>query len=429
MITVASAAAALADDAPVFSRPPDSCGTVQAPPLVAQKPIFAPGVQRVIHLNKNGGMYNLANAPTDSAQNVANARIVSQRGTGMIMIAPLEAGFDYNQVRECVINHYKPYNVRIVETQPKGEHIEAVVGGNGTELGFPSGALFGIASADNFCGVTETGIAFTFSRTHTNVPRKNEELCATIAHEVGHLLALEHEVTPIDLMSYVLIAQSNTKTFVNGNAQCGVDPQSTNPCSCSSGTTNSGARLGQFVGARPAETNPPSLTVKDLKDGGKIPPAFTIVAEASDAEGMADVLVYVDGTEIGHSAQPEGKTYKISGSATEGQHMLSVVARDLAGNLTKKDFNLTFAKLATGDSCIDNGACEGNICAQTTDGNYCTQSCDVNADTCPEDFACDGRLNACILTTGGCCSANGDATGSFLLALALGGLVLRRRRR
>jgi hypothetical protein len=373
-------------------------------------------------------MYNLANAPTNAGTNTANAGIVSQRGTGMITIPPLEAAFDYKIVRECVINHFKSYNVRIVETQPVGDHIEALVGGTGGELGFGGGQLFGIASADNFCGVTENGIAFTFSATHRNVPRKNEELCATIAHEVGHLLALEHEVTPIDLMSYVLIAESGSKMFVNGQAQCGVAPGQTNSCACSAGGTNSSARLNQFVGARPVETNAPSLSVENVEDGGKVPPAFEIVADASDGEGMADVPVYIDDVEVGHDATPDGSTYKVKGSTVEGPHKLTVVARDLAGNQTKKDFNVTFAKLDTGDDCVDNAACQGNICAQTKDGNFCTQMCDVANDTCPSGFTCNGELAVCV-DGGGCCSANKNTAGSFVLALALGGMIFRRRRR
>ena len=424
----------LATAAPLASRPADSCGTVQVRPTGVVPTPYAGTGQRVLYLNRFGGKYTLANGATNSATNTANASIVSQIGPATITIPPMEAGFDWPTVRDCVVAAYKPFNVRVVETEPKaGTYVEAVVGGYGTELGFGADQLFGIASADNFCSVTESGIAFSFSHTHQGVQQKDKELCATIAHEVGHLLALEHEILAADMLSYVLVADSPPKSFVNQNVQCGTTPQQIGQCSCSSGTTNSASRLNQFVGARAAETNAPSLTVVSPGNNGKIAPAFEVVAKATDGEGMADVLVYIDGNEVGNDSVPEGDTYKVSGSGiAEGAHTLTVVARDLAGNLTKKDLSVTIAKLDIGETCVANDACKGNICAMSTDGNFCTQSCTVANDTCPDGFACDATLSICVGNdSGGCCSVGNDSNAGIIAMLtSFGvGLVLMRRRR
>ncbi len=437
--SLVAAASTLAGAEPLLTqRPAHSCGTrqVRADIAPASPYLRAPGGQRTIYLNRFGGTYEVASQPTDSAHNIANTLVSANGRARTAVIPPLGTAFDWPKVAACVKEAYAPYNVRIVEVEPTtGPYVEAVVGGSGSALGYSPTDLFGIASADNFCGVTESGIAFTFAEAHLNVAQRDLELCATIAHEVGHLLALEHEVLGTDLMSYVLVAQTTSKSFVDQFVQCGTTPQQPSACACSgSGTTNSASRLGTYVGPRPVETVPPTLTIESPGNGKEVPPTFEVVTTASDDRAMSDVIVLVDDVEAGGSAEATNGQYKITvHGATLGPHTLTVIARDQAGNETAKEVPIVVAKLGIGETCLADDACQGGICANTTEGAFCTQSCNLSADDCPDGFECTaaGASAVCVASesTGCGCASNdpGNAVGP-LLVFGLGALVMRRRR-
>ncbi|HUQ08142.1 MAG TPA: Ig-like domain-containing protein [Kofleriaceae bacterium] len=431
---VAVALAFASSPAAAQVRPAHRCGTEQVTRSVQPPPpwLRAAGDQRVIYLNRNGATFNVSGGTTNAATNVVSTRVANGGGRTAV-IPPLTADWDWPWVAQCVADAYKPYDLRVVETEPPADtiYIEAIVGGTGTELGYAANELFGIAAADNFCGVTEAGVAFTFSEVHRNVEQRDAELCATIAHEVGHLLALEHETLATDLLSYVLVADTTSKSFVNMNVACGVFPNQPTGCSCSASTTNSASRLGQFVGARPVETGVPTLRVRSPGDDDKVPPGFTVEATAGDDTEMADVLAYVDGVEVGHDATPDGDRYIIDTRAVPvGAHTLAVVARDRAGNLTRAELAINVALLDNGASCDAAEQCTGGLCATDSDGNFCTQTCTPGGSECGGDFSCEATSggNLCIPVDGGCCSTSRDPRGALAL-IAMVGLLLGVRRR
>jgi hypothetical protein len=422
-------------------RDAHSCGTTTIRQPVPGAALFsAPGTMvRTIYLNKNGGTYNITNGMTDASTNTANV-IASGDGKAHMnaVIPPIDANFDWNYIVQCVKTQYKPYDVIITETEPtSGNYVEAVVGGDGASTGWSaSSGILGVASADNFCGVTEKGIAFSFAHNHIGIAKPNDELCATVAHEVGHLLSLEHEISTPDTMSYVPFATAGMKSFTDANSQCGTDAQDTNACSCATTgagqVTDSALRLTQFIGLRPTETNPPTLNVTSPGDDVKLPPSFVVTADATDDTAMDEVAVLMNTTNVGASTSPAGTTYSIQvNNQPEGTYMLEVQAIDLAGNITKKDLAVTVALGSTGDNCINNSDCHGNICAAKEDNTqFCTQACD-DANACPDDFACQlvGAQNLCVPSGGGCNIGGGDGrTLLGMLGLSLA-LVLRRRRR
>lgn len=431
---VASAEPAFVNRDGVWMRNPHACGTPQVAPSIDPVAIPAPPAVglRTLYLNRNGGTYTRG-GQTNSSTGVVNGQIIG--GGQTVTIPPLDnSTFNWTQISTCVRTHFQKYNVRVVETKPtSGDFVEAVVGGDGSEIGFGGGQLFGIAAADNFCNVTERGVAFNFSETHAQVPRRNEELCATIAHEVGHLLALEHEQLPQDILSYVLIADSGTKAFVDQASGCGTSPQDPSGCTCGGATTNSHGRLVQFIGLRATETVPPSMDVTEPGNPLQVPPTFEVVVNATDNMAMSDVRVLLNGFEVGIDTEPEGTIYRITvRNAAEGNHTLTIIATDAAGNTTEQELAIVVKKAATGESCVANEACSGNLCAQLGDERFCTQTCDPAASTCPDGFTCGdaGGQNICIPSEdgGGCCSTGSDPRPAMLMALAIGALLLRRRR-
>ena len=429
----------------VLIRGPESCGTRQEARPGAEDAAFIANpatTVRTIYLNKNGGTYTIKSGNvTDAATNTAST-IASGDGAphANAVIPPIDSVFNWPYIVTCVKKHYKPYNVSITETEPtSGNYVEAVVGGTGSSTGWSaSSGILGVASADNFCGVTEKGIAFSFATNHIGITNQDDELCATIAHEVGHLLSLEHEVADADTMSYVPFATAHAKSFTITDAHCGTDSQTQTSCSCqttaSGQVTNSAERLTQYIGLRPVETTPPTLNVDSPGDNNTLPPSFHVVAEATDDTAMDQVAVLLNGTTMASSTSPNGNTYTVAlTNVPLGSYTLEVQAIDLSGNITKRDLPVTIALGATGESCLDGTDCTGKVCASNADSSrFCTQTCD-DANTCPDGFACSvvGAQNLCTPDGGGCCavSAGGDSRAAMLLALGVGAVLFRRRRR
>lgn len=415
-----------------------SCGTTRiaapiATPFIAPA---APAGARTIFLNRNGGTYQITSGATNSATNTANRLAAGDNQShANVVIPPIDASFDWPGIVACVKQHYKLYNVVFTETEPaSGSYIEAVVGGTGSNMGYGSGSgILGVAAADNFCGVTERGIAFSFATNHKGITKANEELCATIAHEVGHLVALEHEIAGPDTMSYVPFAAVNQKSFTTANSQCGTDSQNVSGCSCQTTgagqVTNSSVRLKAAIGLRPTETTPPTLTVMSPGDASTLKPTFEVVANATDETEMDRVAVLVDGNEVGSSAMPDGTTYTIGlVEIAEGPHTLTVQAVDFSGNVTTRQLAITVARLATGETCVSPDDCHGDVCVADGDTNYCTEVC--TGDSCPSGFSCTavGAQNLCVPSEGGGCAVGGGGP-AFGLLLIGGLLVILRRRR
>jgi hypothetical protein len=418
-------------------RDENSCGTTRVRVANDQAPVPYHAAPRVIYLNKNGGTYNVVNSATDSATNTAST-ITSGDGAQHMnaVIPPIEASYNWPYIVDCVKKQYKPYNVIITETEPtSGNYIEAVVGGNGRSTGWSSSSgILGVASADNFCGVTEKGIAFSFSTNHLGITKPNDELCATIAHEVGHLVALEHEISGPDTMSYVSFAQAGSKSFTSADSHCGTDNSNQISCSCTptapGNLTSSGKRLTMFLGARPMETVPPTLDVSDPTNNKTLRPKFSILATAMDETAMDQVAARIDGAVMGASTTPtDGTKYTITlSNVPEGPHMLDVEAVDLAGNITKKQLTITVAKGKPGEDCTASEDCQGNLCAVTEDGDsFCTQACDAT-NKCPSGFSCDEAAMFCMPSDGGGCSVGGGPAG-FAIILGLMLVLVPRRRK
>ena len=416
------------------------CGTPQVMPTTTAQAPLTPysAAARVVWLNRAGGTYT-GGPNTNSATNAVSSGIFGSR---TFTVPPMSTQFDWNALVACVKVHYKPYNVRFVESKPaSGKYVQAVVGGTGDEIG-AGGGLLGIAAADNFCGVTEAGIAFSFSEAHVGISRQTDELCATIAHEIGHVLSLEHEVLGPDTMSYVTIADSNTKSFVSAESACGTEPRQPSDCTCpttSANKTNSAKRLLAALGARPTETVAPTITLDSPKGGASVGPSFTVTATAKDNMAMESVALFVNGQERGTDDMADtGDKYSINAvNLPEGEHEIIMQATDTSGNTARTTpIKVTVAKQVTGSSCLGNTDCKGNLCADDGTQKFCTETCTIENDTCPGGFDCVavGAGFACYFSaddeggTCGCQSGSGGGSAAMLGAFFIGAILMRKRR-
>ncbi|HEY4181510.1 MAG TPA: Ig-like domain-containing protein [Kofleriaceae bacterium] len=445
-VLLGSLTVALADPATgafPTSRGPNSCGTpdVGEPVALPEGATAAAGAQRVIWVNRFGGTYTFADTGGgDSSMNIASGVVYNGQHPASVLMPATTSGFNWPLILQCVKDHYVPFNVRIVESRPTtGTYEQAVVGGDGSQMGFPaSSGILGIAGSRNLCAVNETGIAFCFSEPHKSIPSPDDELCATIAHEVGHLLALEHEIKDTDLMSYVPVSVSHTKGFQDFDSQCGTDASTVMQCRCSAATTNSAQRLDTFVGPRQMESVKPTLTINSPSSGATVAPSFTLTATASDDKAMADVRVLGstaagNNVELGNAEQQTDGKWKVEvDGLLIGSQPITIIARDEAGNETTQMLTVTVKKAALGEDCSANSSCEANLCAQLDGNMFCTQTCGTG-NACPGGFECTaaGTQSVCTPTGGGgCCQSAGpgDAVTS-LLVLGFGAVIARRRKR
>ena len=458
----------------MWVRAEGTCGTRQTPPsnfdpARETSPANASGSLQTVYLNKAGGTYVAGGSPTNAGANTISASHWQFGSRNVVIPAATLTGQDWPTIVSCVKEHFKRWNILVTETEPtSGDFIEATFGGkDGSEIGFPvggnNGALFGIATTDSFCSLYKNGIAFIFEDTHVGAfpagANRNAEVCNTMVHEVGHVLGLEHLQGPHEHMSYVYINAGGPpsaggtctsaplglacKDFVDATSGCGTVPgdgpnNGPNNCTCATGQlSSSGVRLSTLIGKRPVETMPPTLTVSAPGDAANLPPTFDVTATAMDETAMQDVAVYVDGVEEDRSAIPAGSAYTLHvTNVTEASHQLKVTATDGAGNETSKTLTITVAKLATGENCIDSDSCHGGICATSATDMFCTEQCTVGTDTCPSGFDCStvGATAVCTPSPGdggGCCSAssNGPMGAAGMLALGVGLVLVRRRRR
>ena len=205
-------------------RPKDFCGTRQVRrPGVAPQNQHVGFPERIIYLNRNGGTYQVTGTATNAATNVASASWLSDGQPVVAVIEPMAADFNWPMIAACVADHFALYRVQVVETEPAtGTFIEAVVGGTGTELGYGVNELWGIATRRQLLWRDRSRHRVHLPR---GTPRRRAPGRGAVRddfHEVAHLLALEHETLPTDLMSYTIIADSMYKDFVDENATCGV---------------------------------------------------------------------------------------------------------------------------------------------------------------------------------------------------------------
>lgn len=384
--------------------------------------------------------------------------------SSIIQSAATLAEFQYSDaiwdaVVACVADTYLPYGVEVVTTEPtSGDYVEVMVAGSPGELDLDDNTL-GIAPMAGDCSPQVNWIAFAFANIHGTDPVL--DLCATTAHEAGHVYGLDHEYDCKDPMTYLV--GCGQKWFLNVAAQCGEFDGPRN-CRCTGPTQNSHVELSQALGPGD-DPPPPAITIPYPLDGAIVIDGFAMFAEVVEARIVDRVEFWLNGFPWRTMAGVRDQTtyqYSADGDVPDGIIDLEIRAYNDLEIMGSQTITVTKGlPCESADTCLDEQLCEDGRCAWPppegelgddcdldadctsyrceSDGEHtlCTTQCVLGVDgSCEDGFRCldAGGEGVCwpeaLIGGGGCCSTGG---GSPLPAGALAGLVAlllgRRRRR
>ena len=207
---------------------------------------------------------------------------------------------------------------------------------------------------------------------------------------------------------------------------------------------------------------PPLVSIKSPSSNKIVQPGFITRVTATDDVKVVKVELLVDGEVLAMTDTAPFKLVAPTGLA-QGAHTLEARATDVQGIEATSTAVLvdlgppcTAASGCTdGDVCVmglcvvgpgDPGGlgsdCQGdtecvsdNCVMSSAGGSVCVEACDLSPGSCPSDFECvaaGDNAGVCFpVPQAGCCDTRGrgNPAGPMLLALGLGVIVFRRRRR
>jgi len=434
----------------------------------------------VIVLERCRGGCMLPKSTTNNAQSLQST---IPQGAGPFMIgefansmgvvgAPADA--EWAQVLSCVQDVYSDFDIMVTDTKPTNStyHL-ALVAGLPSQAGLGNDIL-GIAPLAGDCSPQDNVMSFSFANAHPSGGRV-ANLCWTVAQESAHAFGLDHEFqfkdgtsTCSDPMTYRMDC-GGQRFFRNKKAQCG--EFAARACKCGS-SQNSYAQLLGIFGKGTTRVAPPSSKITFPLPGTL---NFAVVqAMAGSQRGIDRIEVLLNnniwtslkGLPFGPQGQANPGSYTLTMPSTVPKSIFDIVVRayDDVGvftdspvvTVTNGEPCTSAAGCAqyqkceegkcfwdpptgeTGDHCDYAQFCTSNNCIETSDGKYCTESCDLDAGAaeCPNGLTCveSSPGNGLCLPEGdgGCCSIGGDRQNPAPfagLALLVAACIMRRRTR
>jgi Metallo-peptidase family M12B Reprolysin-like/Bacterial Ig domain len=415
---------------------------------------------KVIFLNRCVGSCDI-NIGSNSAQSNSST-IPSAAGK---LTAFKHGDASWAQVVSCVRELYRPYNVDITDVQPDDAtaHVEVMVAGSPAELNLEANTL-GIAPLTQDCSPQKNVLAFAFANAHD--PNAMVDLCATAAHEAGHVFGLDHAFTCRDPMTY--LTGCGQKFFLNLDLPCG-EFAGTRPCRCGD-SQNSHRRLTDVfdIGTLPGG---PAVSFIVPAAGAQVQPNFGVAANVVDKRWLARVELWINGGFLG-TVSPKASSAPVTFTPprTLPDGVLNIEVRaynDLGVRGTSavqamKGAPCTASSCLAGQSCTDGACltppapgklgdvcesseqCAEHICSPVTESqSQCSSICVVGApDQCggdPQQFSCQTSASGfglCIAAeateSAGCCqtgSATTNGVNAAMLSALVACLLARRRQR
>jgi len=177
---------------------------------VSDEPV-ALAQSRIVYLNKNG----VTLTPGDNDSRMNRSTLVTQQTA---IGAWNTSAQNWQAVVTCMKDIFKPFDVRIVDTDPGNvPHMEAVFGGTPQQVNMDANVL-GVSPFTLDCSIIENSTVFTFTGAFQFSAR---EACEIMAQEVAHSYGLDHELLAADPMTY--LEYTGNRSFKDQAASCGED--------------------------------------------------------------------------------------------------------------------------------------------------------------------------------------------------------------
>jgi MYXO-CTERM domain-containing protein len=324
----------------------------------------------------------------------------------------------------------------------------SIVAGRPQDVGMQSG----VGGVSEFtCGYIPNGISFSFANIYGG---SVDDICWTVAQETAHSWGLDHKFDNRDPMTY-LSSGPTRKTFQNQAGSCG--EFSARSCQCSYSHSGGGGKLNSvaeilavFGGSTPT---PPIVKIDAPKDGDTVQAGFGIRATITDDVAVGKAQLFIDNMLV--STLNNGPFARnASMQLGQGRHTIKVVGQDLSGTPAEASINVTLgspcednddcakdndvcvdgrcvlgpsATGGLGTDCTDSTMCASGQCGMGADGQHCVESCDPDAEGCPDGFVClatTGTNGVCWPGDSGGCSVTKGGNKSSIPTFLLLGLVV-----
>lgn len=382
------------------SVPGDAPRTLaQVIPPVAGAPASLAGQTTIVYMNKNGATL----VPGNNDARTNRSSIPGQTS----QIPPFEgSAAEWNAIMACVRNGFAAFDIQVTDVDPGNvPHFESLMGGRAQQVGMEQGVL-GVSPFTTDCSLIPNAIVYTFTQStrdaYGNVPDLAETMCEIALQEIVHAFGGDHEYLAADPMSY--LNYNGLRTFQNVDARCG--EYSARNCGLPQTGSTCGARQNSVTLLRTrigvGDTVAPSVAITSPAAGAQVAPSFTVESTATDDQAVVAVELHIDGTLAQTLTAPPFR-FQVAGAAT-GAHTLKVKARDARN------------------------ASEATVQVTVSNGPGPQPDPDPDPDPQPDPDPGEPDPERPDTITGGC-SAGGASSAGLVLALALGGLFIRRRRR